>query len=84
MATILLCTLVNSGHDELTVTKCLGCGQAAICTMGHHIGKLVAGLIHVDLATYYARDINVEMLFVQIDMTAAISHHTYLNIYSCQ
>ncbi len=38
---MLLCTLVNSGHDELTVTKCLGCGQAAICSTNHHIEKLV-------------------------------------------
>ena len=58
-----LSTLVDSGHDELTVTKCLGCGQAAICSTDHHIEKLVTSLIHVHFATYYARDINVEVLF---------------------
>jgi hypothetical protein len=74
---MLLCTLLNSGHDELTVPKCLGCcGQAAICGMGHHIGKLVASLIHVDFATYYARDINVEMLFCagRHDSSSITSH----------
>ena len=42
---MLLCTLANSGHDELTVTKCLGCGQAAICSTDHHIDELGARLI---------------------------------------
>ncbi len=56
------------------VPKCLGYGQATICSTDRHIEKLVS-LIHVDLAMYYARDINVEMLFVQVDIIAAISHH---------
>jgi hypothetical protein len=56
------------------MTKCRGYGQAAICSTDHHIEKFVASLIHVDFATYYARDINVEMLFVQVDIIATISH----------
>ena len=66
------------------VTKCFGCGQAAICSTDHHIEKLVASLIHVDFATYYARNINVEILFAQVNIIAAISHHTYQKTYSFQ
>jgi len=70
MVTMLFYTLVNSVHDEPTLTESLSCSERAIGSKNHHNWTLFASLIHVDFAMYYTRDIKVEMPFVQVDMIA--------------